>query len=75
MKMKAELNNDYKVGQKVLLRKEGILRNTESIWHKKPWLITTVHTNGAIGKCRKPPRNVSYKHTFGAPDQGQMLDV
>ncbi len=23
----------------------------------------------------KPPRNVSYKHTFGAPDQGQTLDV
>jgi hypothetical protein len=24
---------------------------------------------------RKPPRKVSYKHTFGAPDQGQMLDM
>ncbi len=24
---------------------------------------------------RTPPRKVSYKHTFGAPDQGQMLDV
>jgi hypothetical protein len=41
-------NHDYKVGQKVLLRKEGILRNTESRWHKKPWLITSVHTNGTI---------------------------
>jgi hypothetical protein len=39
---------DYKVGQKVVLRKEGILRNTESRWHKKPWLITSVHTNGTI---------------------------
>ncbi len=39
---------DYEVGQKVLLRKEGILRNAESRWHKKPWLITTVHTNGII---------------------------
>ncbi len=39
---------DYEVGQKVLLRKEGILRNAESRWHKKPWLITTVHTNGTI---------------------------
>jgi hypothetical protein len=27
------------------------------------------------GEWRKPPRKVSYKHTFGAPDQGQMLDV
>jgi hypothetical protein len=38
----------YKVGQKVLLRKEGILRNAESIWHKRPRLITTVHMNGTI---------------------------
>jgi hypothetical protein len=42
------IDYDYKVGQKVLLRKEGILRNAESRWHKKPWLITTVHTNGTI---------------------------
>ncbi len=27
------------------------------------------------GEWRKPPRKVSYKHTFGAPDQGQMLEV
>ncbi len=27
------------------------------------------------GKWRKLPRKVSYKRTFGAPDQGQMLDV
>jgi hypothetical protein len=40
---------DYdKVGQKILLRKEGILHNAESRWHKKPWLITSVHTNGTI---------------------------
>jgi hypothetical protein len=42
------IDYDYKVGQKVLLPKEGILRNAESRWHKKPWLITTVHTNGII---------------------------
>jgi hypothetical protein len=42
------IDYDYKVGQKVLLRKKGILRNVESRWHKKPWLITTVHTNGTI---------------------------
>ncbi len=42
------IDYDYKVVQKVLLRKEGILRNAESRWHKKPWLITTVHTNGTI---------------------------
>jgi hypothetical protein len=42
------IDYDYKVSQKVLLRKEGILRKTESRWHKKPWLITTVLTNGTI---------------------------
>ncbi len=42
------IHYDYKVGQKVLLRKEGILRNAEFIWHKQPRLITTVHTNGTI---------------------------
>jgi hypothetical protein len=30
---KGRIDYDYKVGQKVLLRKEGILRNAESIWH------------------------------------------
>jgi hypothetical protein len=38
----------YKVGQKVLLRKEGILCNAESRWHKEPMFITSVHTNGTI---------------------------
>ena len=42
------IDYDYKVGQKVLIRKEGILRNAKSRWYKKPWLITSVHTNGAI---------------------------
>ncbi len=42
---KGRIDYDYKVGQKVLLSKEGILHNAESRWHKKPWLITSVHTN------------------------------
>ncbi len=45
---KGRIDCDYKVGQKVLLRKEGIFRNAESRWHKKPWLITSVYTNGTI---------------------------
>jgi hypothetical protein len=45
---KGRIDHDYQVGQKVLLRKEGILYNAESRWHKKPWLITSVHTNGTI---------------------------
>ncbi len=39
------IDYDYKVGQKVLSQKEGILCNTESRWHKKPWLIMSVHKN------------------------------
>ena len=45
---KGRIDYDYKVGQKVLLRKEDILCNAESRWHKKPWLNTSVHTNGTI---------------------------
>jgi hypothetical protein len=45
---KGRIDHGYKVGQKVLLRKEGILRNAESRWHKEPKLITSVHTNGTI---------------------------
>ncbi len=42
------IDYNYKVGQKVLLRKKGILCNAESRWHKEPRLITSVHTNGTI---------------------------
>ncbi len=37
---------DYKVGDKVLVRKDGILRKTESRYQSDPWTITTIHTNG-----------------------------
>jgi hypothetical protein len=50
---KGRIDYDYEVGQKVLIKKEGILRNTESRWHKNPGLITSVHTNGTITvQCR-----------------------
>ncbi len=39
---------DYKVGDKILIQKDGILRKAESIWKKEPWTITTVLTNGTI---------------------------
>jgi hypothetical protein len=38
---------DYKVGDKILIRKDGILRKAESIWKKEPWTITTTHTRGS----------------------------
>jgi hypothetical protein len=42
------IDYDYKVGDKVLLINEGILRKAESVYGKEPWTITTVHTNGTI---------------------------
>ncbi len=37
-------------------------------WTKNNLILPT-------GLWRKPPRKVSYKRTFGTPDQGQMLEV
>jgi hypothetical protein len=45
---KGRIDYVYKVGQKVLVWKEVILCKSESIWPRKPWLITSVHTNGTI---------------------------
>jgi hypothetical protein len=42
------IDYDYMVRDKVLLINEGILRKAESTYGKKPWTITTVHTNGTI---------------------------
>jgi hypothetical protein len=42
------IDYDYKVGQKILVQNEGILRKAESRWQKDPWTITTVYTNGTI---------------------------
>jgi hypothetical protein len=42
------IDYDYKVGDKVLIVKEGILRKAESRYGKEPWTITTVHTHGTI---------------------------
>jgi hypothetical protein len=43
-----QIDYDYKVGDKVLVINEGILRKAESTYDKEPWTITTVHTNGTI---------------------------
>jgi hypothetical protein len=45
---KTRVDFDCKVGDKVLIHKDGILRKAESRWIKEPWTITTVHTNGTI---------------------------
>jgi hypothetical protein len=39
---------DYKVGDRVLVIQDGILRKAQSPHGKEPWTITTVHTNGTI---------------------------
>ncbi len=43
-----QVDYDYKVGNKVLLTQEGILRKAESPYSKEPWTIITVHMNGTI---------------------------
>jgi len=48
VKISTHVDYDYKVGDKILIRKDGILHKAESIWRKDPWTITTVHTNGTI---------------------------
>jgi hypothetical protein len=42
------IDYNYKVGDKVILNNEGILRKAESAYGKVPWTITTVHTNRTI---------------------------
>jgi hypothetical protein len=45
---KGRIDYDYKVGQKILVQNEGMLRKAQSIWQKDPWTITAVHMNGTI---------------------------
>jgi hypothetical protein len=45
---KGRIDYDYKVGQRIPVWNEGILRKAQSIWQKDPWTIMTVHTNGTI---------------------------
>jgi hypothetical protein len=53
---------DYKVGDKMLIRKDGILRKAKSIWKKEPWTITTVHMNGTIRiQCETKSERISIR--------------
>ena len=51
-KHKKRVDCDYKVGDKLLIVKDGILRKAESLKQKKFWTITTVHMNGTIRVTR-----------------------
>jgi hypothetical protein len=42
------IDYNYKVGDKVLVIKEGNLCKTESAYSKEPWTITTVQMNETI---------------------------
>eukprot|EP00804_Cyclotella_cryptica_P026660 CCRYP_019078-RA/>CCRYP_019078-RA protein AED:0.45 eAED:0.45 QI:0/-1/0/1/-1/0/1/0/100 len=55
-KNKSRFNWDYKIGDRVLLCKEGILHKSKSKYHKDPCTISTVHTNATI---RVHPRTKS----------------
>jgi hypothetical protein len=66
-KNKKRVNYDYKVGDRVLVIQDGILRKAQSPHGKEPWTITTVHTNGAIriqrgkkGANKYPESNTLY---------------
>jgi hypothetical protein len=53
---------NYKVGDKILIRKDGILCKAESIWKKEPWTITTVHTNETIRiQCRTKSERINIR--------------
>ncbi len=55
-----QIDYDYKVGDKVLVINEGILRKAEFTYGKEPWTITTVHTNGTIRiQCRTKTEQLS----------------
>jgi hypothetical protein len=57
---KKRVDYDYKVGDKVLIRKDGILCKAESRWIKEPWTIMTVHTNGTIRiQCRTKSERIN----------------
>ncbi len=59
---KTRVDFDYKVGDKVLIRKDSILRKAESRWIKKPWTKTTVHTNGTIRiQCRTKSERINIR--------------
>ena len=59
---KKRIDYDYKVGDKVLIVKEGILHKAESRYGKDPWTITTVHTNGTTRvQCRSKLEKINIR--------------
>ncbi len=46
---KERIDYDYNVGDKILVRNEGILRKTQPRYHNDPWTIVSIHTNKQSG--------------------------
>ncbi len=56
------IDYDYKVGDKVLVIDEGILRKEESAYNKEAWTVATVHRNGTIRiQCRTKMERLSIR--------------
>jgi hypothetical protein len=69
-KISKRVDYDYKVGNKVLLTQEGILRKAESPYSKEPWTITTVLTNGTIGiQCRTQSERLNIRRVIPFIDE------
>ena len=50
---KVQIDYDYQVGQKVLVRNDGIICKAESSYLREPWAIMSFHMNGTIKvQCR-----------------------
>jgi hypothetical protein len=51
---------DHNVGDKVLVKQDGILCKAESPYSKKPWTITIIFTNGTIRiQCRTKSEQIN----------------
>ncbi len=67
---KWHIDYDYKVGDKVLIAKDGILRKAESKFSKEPWTITTVHTNGTIRvQCSSKSERINIRRVTPYTDE------
>jgi hypothetical protein len=61
---------DYKIGDKVLVMKEGILCKAESKYGKEPWTITVIHTNGTINiQCRARTERLNIQRVIPFTDE------
>ena len=69
---KTRVDYDYKVGDKIQIHKDGILRKAESRWVKQPWTITTVHTKRTIRiQCGTSLERINIRRV--TPFSGKLL--